>query len=267
MTRPPFDAPLTASDFGSSRIAVSAGWHELFSRARILFVRTRKNTSDNPIEVEGRILDAAQQTFAEKGFDGATTRQIASRANVPLGLLRYYFGGKLKLWQAAVDQAFTEIRSGLDEAGFEPGTAAEGSDPVAAIRAGIRAHVRFVAKNPEFVRLMHEEGKRRGPRMRWLVDRHVKPLFERLVPIISHLQEIGRLPKDIAPLHFAYALIGAIDVIFHQAEECRRVTGVDPTDPAVVEAHSRAVEFMLLGSPRDAPPASPPRSPAVETTR
>jgi len=35
-----------------------------------------------------------------------------------------------------------------------------------------------VARNPEFVRLMHEEGKRRGPRMRWLVDHPVKPLDE-----------------------------------------------------------------------------------------
>jgi TetR/AcrR family transcriptional regulator len=219
-------------------------------------MRTSRELSDSSIEVCKRILDAAQQTFSEKGFDGATTRQIASRANVPLGLLRYYFGDKLKLWQAAVDQAFGEIRSGLDATTFTPRNAAERDDPLAAIRAGIRAHVHFVAKNPEFVRLMHDEGRRRGPRMRWLVDRHVKPLFERLVPVIARLQEIGRLPSDIAPLHFAYALIGSIDVIFHQAEECRRVTGVDPADPDVIEAHSRAVEFMLLGSPRDDSPAS-----------
>ena len=222
-----------------------------------LFMRTSRKPSAHSNEVRERILDAALQTFSEKGFDGATTRQIASRASVPLGLLRYYFGGKLKLWQAAVDQAFGEIRSGLDAVTFAPRLATEDSDPVGAIRAGIRAHIHFVAKNPEFVRLMHDEGRRRGPRMRWLVDRHVKPLFERLVPIIVHLQELGRLPKDIAPLHFAYSLIGAIDVIFHQAEECRRVTGVDPTDLAAVDAHSRAVEFMLLGSPTDIPNAEP----------
>jgi len=215
-------------------------------------MRTSRELSDSSIEVRERILDAAQQTFSEKGFDGATTRQIASRANVPLGLLRYYFGDKLKLWQAAVDQAFGEIQSGLDATTFKPRSPAEHNDPLAAIRAGIRAHVHFVAKNPEFVRLMHDEGRRRGPRMRWLVDRHVKPLFERLVPVIARLQEIGRLPSDIAPLHFAYALIGSIDVIFHQAEECRRVTGVDPADPDVIDAHSRAVEFMLLGSPPEA---------------
>jgi AcrR family transcriptional regulator len=230
-------------------------------------MRTSKDLSEGSAEVRERILDAAQKAFSEKGFDGATTRQIASRANVPLGLLRYYFGDKLKLWQAAVDQAFGEIRSALDATTFRPRNAAEEHDPLAAIRSGIRAHVHFVAKNPEFVRLMHEEGKRRGPRMRWLVDRHVKPLFERLVPVISRLQQLGRLPKDIAPLHFAYALIGSIDVIFHQAEECRRVTGVDPMDPAVIDAHSRAVEFMLLGSPSDSPADSSRDVPQTETTR
>jgi hypothetical protein len=74
-------------------------------------------------------------------------------------------------------------------------------------------------------------------------------MFARVETMVRRLQELGRLPADIAPMHFAYALIGAIDVIFHQAEECRRVTGADPGDPAFVEAHARAVEHMLLGPP------------------
>ena len=208
-------------------------------------MRTNSRQHENSTEVRQRILDAALEIFSENGFDGATTRKIAARADVPLGLLRYYFGCKLKLWQAAVDEAMGEIRESLDT-----NIAAEPSDdPLAAIRAGITAHIHYVARHPEFVRLMHDEGKRRGPRMRWLVDKHVKPIFARLIPMVEHLQEIGRLPKDIAPMHFAYGLVGAIDVIFHQAEECRRLTGVDPADPAVVAEHARAVEWMFLGDP------------------
>ena len=210
----------------------------------MLFMRTIRGAARSQTDTRKRILGAAQSTFAEQGYDGATTRQIASRAGVPQGLLRYYFGGKLKLWQAAVDQAFGEVHIGLDTATAVP----QIGDGLDRIRVGIRAHVQYVAHNPEFVRLMHDEGKRRGPRMRWLVDRHVKPMFARLLPLIRHLQELGRLPDDISPLHFTYAMIGAIDVIFHQAEECRRVTGVDPTDPDVVDAHARAVEYMLLGT-------------------
>ena len=99
-------------------------------------MRTSRNPSDNPSEVRERILDAAQLAFAEHGFDGATTRQIASRASVPLGLLRYYFGDKLKLWQAAVDEAFAEVRIGLDVA-FSPSEddprSGPSADPVASI--------------------------------------------------------------------------------------------------------------------------------------
>lgn len=206
-------------------------------------MRTNRREAESPGTREV-ILEASLDVFAEKGFGGATTREIATRADVPLGLLRYHFGSKLKLWQAAVDRSFAEVDAGLEAA---QRARQEGLDEVEQMRAGIRAHVHFVAKRPEFVRLMHDEGKRRGPRMRWIVDRHVKPMFERLVPMIRRLQALGRLPEDIDPLHFVYALIGAIDVIFHQAEECRRVTGTNPVSPAAVEAHARAVEILLLG--------------------
>jgi AcrR family transcriptional regulator len=194
-----------------------------------------------------RILRAALQGFAERGFDGARMRDIATRAGVPLGLLQYHFGGKPKLWQAAVDRAFVQIRSGFEAVVADPDPA----DERERLRLLIRNHVQFVAANPEFVRLMHDEGKRRGPRMRWMVDRHVKPLHEMLVQLIQSAQKRGVFPADLPPVHLVYALIGAADVIFHQAEECKRVTGVDPADPAAVEAHARTVEHLFLGSPRE----------------
>jgi len=192
-----------------------------------------------------RILRAALEAFSEKGFDGATTREIAAHAGVPLGLLQYHFGGKPKLWRAAVERAFAELRSGLAAILADPSPA----DERQRMQLLIRGHVQFVARNPEFVRLMHDEGKRRGPRMRWMVDRHVKPLYATLMPLIQRSQEVGLLPSGIAPIHFIYILAGAVGVIFHQAEECKRLAGVDPSDPAAAEAHARAVEHLFLGAP------------------
>ena len=117
------------------------------------------------------------------------------------------------------------------------------------MRRMIRGYVRFVARNPEFVRMMHDEGKRRGARMRWLVDRHVRPLYEALGPLLRRAQEQGIVPSDIAPVHLHYILVGSVGLFFHQAEECRRLTGIDPAEPAAVEAHARAVERLFLGRP------------------
>ena len=188
-----------------------------------------------------RILTAALETFSQQGFDGAKTRDIAARADVTLGLLQYYFGSKPKLWEAAVDLAFEEMEGALDAVLDDGDFESEG----ARMRALLRGYVQFVARRPQFARLMHDEGKRGGPRMRWLVDRHVKPLHDRVLPLIRRLQRSGDLPKDLAPVHVLYCVIGAVDVIFHQAEEVKRLAGFDPCEDSAVEDHLRAVEFFL----------------------
>jgi len=49
-----------------------------------------------------RILDAARQEFAARGFDGATIRGIASAAGVDASLVMQHFGSKGALFNAAV---------------------------------------------------------------------------------------------------------------------------------------------------------------------
>jgi TetR/AcrR family transcriptional regulator, regulator of cefoperazone and chloramphenicol sensitivity len=51
-----------------------------------------------------RLLGAALQLFAERGFTKASTREIAAAAGVNIGLISYYFGDKQGLYKAA----FTE---------------------------------------------------------------------------------------------------------------------------------------------------------------
>jgi AcrR family transcriptional regulator len=193
------------------------------------------------------ILRAALRAFAERGFDGASTRDIAAEAGVNHGLIPYYFGSKGKLWQEAVDLAFGELKAGLDAVLADPGLL----DDHARVERLIHAHVRFVAAHPEFVRLMHDEGKRVGPRMRWLVDRHVKPLYHVIEVVVNRARGRGLLAEDLTPLHFFYIFAGSTGLLFHQAEECKRLTGQDPFAPEIVEQHARVVARMLLGPPQE----------------
>jgi AcrR family transcriptional regulator len=183
------------------------------------------------------MLDVALEAFSELGYDGASTRAIASRAGVNQGMIPYYFGSKEALWREAVDRAFAELRAALDPVIAD---ASAGSDRERLARL-IRSLVGFVARRPAFVRLMSEEGKREGPRMRWIVDRHVKPLFDLT-------QELGRDLRGplgaFEPLHF-YIMVGAVTQVFHQAPECLRLTGLDPTDEATARAHADALVALF----------------------
>jgi len=192
-----------------------------------------------------RILVAALQVFAERGFEGARTRDIAERAGANLGLITYYFASKEKLWQAAVSRAFDELQAELSS------IAASGAgDERERLERILRGFVRFVARRPEFMRLMNDEGKRDGPRMRWLADRHVKPMAAAVRGLVESAQARGILPR-LPPVSVHYLALGAAGLVFSQAPECAYVTGVDPTSDAFAEAHASALVELLLG-PRDA---------------
>lgn len=71
-----------------------------------------------------RILDAASHEFAERGYDGATTRAIAARAGVDAAAIHHHFGTKADLFAEVVgvpmrpDRALPEILDGpLDTVG------------------------------------------------------------------------------------------------------------------------------------------------------
>jgi hypothetical protein len=81
--------------------------------------------------------------------------------------------------------------------------------------------------------------------MRWLADTHVRPLYEGMRRRIERAQEHGVLPT-MPSVHLHYIVLGAAGLIFSQRPECRRIAGVDPTDPAFAEAHADAIIRLLV---------------------
>jgi len=66
-------------------------------------MRLTKKKGEDPSARE-RILSAAEELFAESGFDATPTSRIATRAGVPTGLVHYYFQRKPDLLSALVER-------------------------------------------------------------------------------------------------------------------------------------------------------------------
>lgn len=62
--------------------------------------RPRKGTRP---DTRHRILTAATDVFAQHGYDGATTKDIAARAGVDPALIHHYFGTKAELFAIVLD--------------------------------------------------------------------------------------------------------------------------------------------------------------------
>src|SRR5215471_11714489 len=57
------------------------------------------------------ILDVARREFAERGYSGARVDHIAARTRTTKRMIYYYFGGKEQLFEAVLEQAYSEIRA------------------------------------------------------------------------------------------------------------------------------------------------------------
>jgi len=195
--------------------------------------------ADQGAETRLRIVAAAVEAFAEKGFRGASTRDIAKRANTNQGLITYHFKTKDELWRAAADRVFGSLVTIL----AEHHTTLQSDDPRERSREGIRLYVRFAASHPELFRFMVDEGKNSNERMRWLVDTHLKPRFDALRdPSGLGLIEVA---EEMLP-HFYYALAGAGSLIFAVTPECRRLTGLDPATEEAIERHADFLARLLV---------------------
>src|SRR5437016_13185216 len=62
-----------------------------------------------------RIVKAAIDEFAARGFKGASMDAIASRTHTTRAMINYYFGGKEKLYLSVLERVYSEIREAEGE--------------------------------------------------------------------------------------------------------------------------------------------------------
>jgi len=76
---------------------------------------------DDPHATRQRILAAAGELFAERGFRATTLREIAQRARVNLAAANYHFGSKQALYLEVVRGEFDKLEKRLAARGAGPG--------------------------------------------------------------------------------------------------------------------------------------------------
>lgn len=74
------------------------------------------------VEKRDRILEAAYHVFGTEGFQKATLKEIAERADLAPGTIYTYFSDKRDLFRQAVTETWTEFHTAIDRIAEESGS-------------------------------------------------------------------------------------------------------------------------------------------------
>ncbi len=99
----------------------------------------------------GEILAAGAEVFYEKGYEGASMRDLSRRTGMSLAGLYYYFESKDKLLYLIQRHTFTEVLDRLRE------RLATARDPEDAVRIMIRNHIEYFVANMTAMKVLAHE--------------------------------------------------------------------------------------------------------------
>ena len=151
-----------------------------------------------------RILEAAGQMFAERGFEATTVRDICQAAGANVAAVNYYFGDKERLYIASVVRAH---RWRLDQATLPEWTSA--TSPREKLADFILTFFRRVLGSPDDMwrtRLVMREIMQPSAACAEIAESNIRPQFEILQGILREL-----LPADVTAeeLHLtAFSIVG-----------------------------------------------------------
>lgn len=169
-----------------------------------------------------RLLDIAEQLFAERGFYGVSIAAIASKAGFTKQGLLHYFNSKEKLYGAILQR----ISDDFQEQQNESEQASEES--IEHLKQFYATLAEPTETNTRRTRLLMRELLDNNARATNAENWYLREFLERLIGMVKAIEVLQTLSDDEA-LIFAYQLLGAVNYFLISPATLRGIFGRDLT--------------------------------------
>jgi len=149
-----------------------------------------------------RLIEAAEEVFAEHGWEEASIVKITEEAGVSQGTFYRYFLSKQAVFDELVEDLNRRVRHAMSEG------AARGTNRVEAERNGFEAFFRFTSEHPGLYRVIRQ-AEFASPRALHL---HYERIAEGYVAALEDAMESGEIAAADTEV-LAYALMGIGELI------------------------------------------------------
>ncbi len=152
-----------------------------------------------------RILQAAVNIFAEKGFYKAKISEIAREAGVADGTIYLYFKNKddilIQLFEEEMDRMIQAMREEISPL----------RDPLEKLKVFVRRHMGVVEANPRLAEVIQVELRQSNKFVKNYTNRKFQEYLNVLEEIIREGQQEGVIRADVEPAIAKRVIFGALD--------------------------------------------------------
>jgi len=196
-------------------------------------VRQRSRAS-----IERRILEAAESVFAEAGFNGATTAEIARRAGIPKANLHYYFNTKDELYQKVLTGIINTWLHTADEITAD-------AEPARALAHYITAKIELAREQPIPSRVFANEIIHGAPHLGPYLETNLRNWVDLKSKVIKSWIAAGKM-REVDPRHLLFMIWASTQTYADFASQISAVLGRDQLSPQEYKAVAKQVTEIIL---------------------
>lgn len=190
-----------------------------------------------------KLLDAAAEEFAARGFAGARLREIARGVGVQPALIHHYFVDKQGLYEAVIRRVVDD----MSVASWKVLESATGLEAI--VRGFVDVMVEFAARHHKMLALLRAELLSGETMLVEVLRERTVPLLEAVVTIAERLQAEGELRGDVSAREMVRS---GLSLILYPAVDAVVLDALLPEveHEAQLERRKRVVASILLGGIR-----------------
>lgn len=164
---------------------------------------------ENVLNSKQRILQVAEQIFAEKGFDGARVGEIAKKADVNKALIYYYFDSKEDILESMFLSLINDAKSILKEFPFEDENLKE-EDLIEVSRKMLK----FISKKKDILRVAMSETMKTGSSQTIIIEIAEMLISGEIKNLRASYQKKGvEFPGDVEEVLVAEFFTGVLPML------------------------------------------------------
>ena len=191
----------------------------------------------SPRPTAERILDAAEDLFAERGYTATSLGDVADRVGIRSPSLYNHFRNKEALYTAVLERLLTDFSAPIEKLSVGEVTSQEVMDWLEVI---VRKH----HANPNLARLLQHAALSGGPQTNELIDRFFRPMFQPAEGLAD--EQLMFLDSDAGLQPWAVMAFNNLVMSYvTMAPMYRDLLGMDPFSEEALEKQLRLIRTLL----------------------